>query len=347
MMNLGKSNAFAVIFANWHVRSAPLALSVLTSVLSCSAAANDANGSSCLPTYRSAVSEVRVTFFATDQNHDPLETLTDSDFAVVDNERVVRNFRSFTHSDETLLDVVVAVDASESVVPRSQVAVSAVRQLVEWAQSIPDNKISVLSFGGTSGGMVGGTSVGLPSVVCSKSCHAPDSVNKLHAAKGGGTTPLFDALILAADFISQNRRADSRSNVRTILILFSDGNDNFSLHTAQEALEAVRTAGALVYSVDLGTSRNQWSNRDTSSAFLQQVSHATGGRYFSSSPFSRPDSTAAVLKAVLDDLRASYVVTYDLPSHQAGFHSLQLLPTRNLNLTFHSRNGYNYEPGGN
>ena len=54
---------------------------------------------------------------------------------------------------------------------------------------------------------------------------------------------------------------------------------------------------------------------------------------------------ASLLNAVLEDLRASYVVTYDLPSHQAGFHALRLLPTHNLNLTFHSRSGYNYEPG--
>jgi hypothetical protein len=79
--------------------------------------------------------------------------------------------------------------------------------------------------------------------------------------------------------------------------------------------------------------------------FLRRVSEATGGRYFSLR-FSRQDTAATVLNAVLEDLRASYVVTYDLPSHQAGFHSLRLLPTHNLHLTFHSRNGYDYEPSG-
>ena len=87
------------------------------------------------------------------------------------------------------------------------------------------------------------------------------------------------------------------------------------------------------------------------SIFLRQVAEATGGRYFSSSSgsslrFAQPVGAGTVLNAVLDDLRASYVVSYDLPSHQAGFHSLRLLPTHNLNLTFHSRDGYNYEPSG-
>jgi len=77
--------------------------------------------------------------------------------------------------------------------------------------------------------------------------------------------------------------------------------------------------------------------------FLRRVSEATGGRYFSLR-FSPNVDAATVLNAALEDLRASYVVTYDLPSHEVGFHSLCLMPTRNLNLTFHSRNGYYYEP---
>jgi len=75
-------------------------------------AADDTHDPSGLPKYRSTVSEVRVTFFATDENNHPLATLTKSDFAVVDNERVVRNFRSLTHSDESSLDVVALVDLS-------------------------------------------------------------------------------------------------------------------------------------------------------------------------------------------------------------------------------------------
>ena len=173
--------------------------------------AEDTSDSPNLPAYRSTVSEVRVTFFATDENNHPLATLTKSDFAIVDNERVVRNFRSFTHSDETSLDVVALVDMSESVAPRLRVALSDVLQLVAQEQSIPDDNISVLSFGGASGGTRGEASGGLrPAILCSSGCRASDSMSKLLAVKSGGTTPLFDALIFAADFISQHRRAASQ-----------------------------------------------------------------------------------------------------------------------------------------
>lgn len=318
------------MLAHWHTRSALLALSVLMALfaLTYASAADDTNDSSGLLTYRSTVSEVRVTFFATDENNHPAATLTKSDFAVVDGELVVRNFRSFTHSDETSLDVVALVDLSESVAPRFRVAMGAVLQLVAREQSIPDDNIAVLSFGGTFGGM-------RPAILCSSGCRASDSVSRLLAVKSSGTTPLFDALIFGANFISHHRRAGARP----VIILFSDGNDTISLHSPREALEAVVAGGALIYSVDMGTSENQTSG----STFLRQVSDATGGRYFflRSSP---NDGAATVLNAVLEDLRASYVVTYDLPSHRAGFHALRLLPTHNLNLTFHSRNGYYYEP---
>ena len=306
------------MLSHWHIRSTLLALFVLTYA----SAADDTNRSSGLPTYRSTVSEVRVAFFATDENNHALATLTKSDVAVVDNELVVRNFRSFTHSDETSLDVVALVDLSESVAPRFRVAMSDVLQLVAREHSIPDDNIAVLSFGGISS-----------AILCSSGCRASDSVSRLLAVKSSGTTPLFDALIFGADFISHHRRAGARP----VIILFSDGNDTISLHSAGDALEAVLDGGALIYSVDIGTSRSPSSG----SMFLRRVSEATGGRYF-----SLRDGAATVLNAVLEDLRASYVVTYALPSHQDGFHSLRLLPTHNLNLTFHSRNGYFYEHGG-
>lgn len=75
-----------------QIRSALLALIVSA----CASAANNPNPSSAVPTYHSTVSEVRVTFFATDKNNHALATLSQFDFAIVDNERVIRNFRSFT-----------------------------------------------------------------------------------------------------------------------------------------------------------------------------------------------------------------------------------------------------------
>ncbi len=334
-------------------------------VLTCASAAQDQNpdqgiskdkdrdiykehhDSADLPTYHSAVSEVRVTFFTTDESNHPVQTLTTSDFAIVDNERVVRNFRSLTQSDETSLDLVVLVDLSESVAPNSRVAVSDALQLITREQSIADDNIAVMTFGGTFGESSEAMLDSIrPALLCASGCR--DSVSKLQAAKSGGLTPLFDALVFAADFISRRGAAGSRSavpgnvvpaNIRPVLILFSDGMDTISLHSASEALQAVLATGALIYSADVDAP----DTRTSGSVFLRKISTATGGRYFPPR-FTLNENAAFLLNAVLEDLRASYVVTYDVPSHLTGFHALRLLPTHNLNLTFHSRSGYSYEP---
>jgi VWFA-related protein len=300
------------MLTHWHTRWALLALLLLPCASLAQVVAEDSNDSSRPPTYRSTVSELRVTFFATDENNHPLESLTKSDFAVVDNEHVLSNFRSFTHSDETSLDVVVLVDLSESVAPRVRVAISDVLRLVARERSLPNDNISVVSFGGTPERAPAGTSVrtfgGLtPAILCTSGCRASDSMAKLLAVKSSGSTPLFDAVIFGADFVSQHRRGGGRDNARPVLILFSDGYDTISLHSAREALQAAQDAGALIYSVDMGKADSgKAENSSRGSGFLRQVSDATGGRYFSLSPRFSQEDAAGVLNAVLGDVRASY-----------------------------------------
>ncbi len=70
------------------------------------------SGESSHLTYLRTVSEVRLVFFATDEHNHLVEGLQKNDFAVVDDERVIREFRSFTRSDVIKLDVVVLMDSS-------------------------------------------------------------------------------------------------------------------------------------------------------------------------------------------------------------------------------------------
>ncbi len=325
------------------VRSTLLAVIALTLTSAAQPSEDFSIRPPAVPTFHSTVSEVRVTFFATDENHHALPTLSPTDFAIVDGDRVVRNFRSFTRSDETSLDVVVLVDMSASIAPRFRATINYVLQLLAHDQSIPDDNLSILSFGGSSDASLRETSATLhPAVLCSGGCRAADTASRIQSATSSGTTPLYDALIFGSDFLSHQHRAAARS----VLILFSDGYDTISLHSSRDALRSALDCGALIYSVDIGGPSKRASGHpllETSgSTFLQQLAEQTGGLYFSPR-VSDSNSTDTVLNAVLDDLHASYVVTYDLPNHRPGFHSLRLLPTHNLNLTFHHRTGYLYD----
>jgi hypothetical protein len=100
------------------------------------------------PTYRSNVSEVRLVFFPTDEHNHPVERLQKDDFAVVDDESVIRDFRSFSRSDSIKLDVMVLIDSSESVLPHFQQEMTDVLQLISQSPWGSDDNVSVLSFSG-------------------------------------------------------------------------------------------------------------------------------------------------------------------------------------------------------
>ncbi len=271
-------------------------------------------------TFRTGTSEVRIAFYATDENNHLIEHVSADDFAVVDSGIVIRDFRSLTRTSETTLDVIVLVDASDSVAPSFQQTLRDVLRLVsESASSIPEDNVSVVTFAGLQS-----------QVLCAGDCRVATKQERLLSLQPRGMTPLFDALTFTARFMSHRRT----SSVRQVVILFSDGNDNISMTSAQEAMSKLIAAGALLYTVDLNSSQpNAGPN-----SLLQQMTEATGGR-----SIIPHDDTVDVLESILADLRASYVVTYSLPSRAAGFHSLRLLPKHNLNLRFHCRRGYFYE----
>lgn len=270
-------------------------------------------------TYRTGTSEVRVSFFATDQNGRLLDKVTKQDFAVVDGGIVVRDFRSLVRANETALDIVALVDTSQSVAPRFRADLENVVQLVDAESSSASGVVSVIQFAGLQ-----------PAVLCSGDCGSTTAEQKIQAAKAQGPTPLYDALTYTAQFISEHRTAGARQ----VIILFSDGNDTISRASAREAFAAVAGTGALLYTVNLGGT----SGQSPGASVLQQMAEATGGR-----SFSARDGTSNVLQSILADLRSAYVVSYALPSHDRGFHTLQILPKHNLNLRFHCRRGYFYE----
>ena len=281
----------------------------------CARAKNDAPDI----TYRTGTSEVWVTFFATDENNRLVQAIDRNDFAVVDGDFVIRDFRSLTRSDETKLDVVVLVDASESVAPRFHAIADQVLRLISRNHS--GDHLSIITFSGLK-----------PAVLCSADCDGADIENKVRSLNPAGATPLFDSLAFSARYIAERHTP----GVRQVLILFSDGNDTISGNSARQALDAVIGTGALLYTIN----SNKTAGDLKGSLALQEMAEATGGR-----SFSAQDEAVDVLEVALADLRASYVVTYPLPSRMAGFHSLRILPKHNLNLRFHCRRGYFYDEG--
>ena len=271
-------------------------------------------------TYRTGTSEVRISFFATDEGNHPFENIGKDDFAIVDGDIVIRDFRSLVRASDTSLDLVLLVDDSESIAPRFQEVRQDILKLISSDSLSPDDRVSVVTFAGMR-----------PTIFCVQDCGAPAIRQRLLAAKAEGATPLFDAVNYTAHLVTSERKTTARQ----VVILFSDGRDTISMASYREALNAMVASGAVLYTVNIDRSKDSYSQ---GSRTLQQMAESTGGR-----SFELPDHAVDLLQAVLADLHASYVVTYQLPNRTAGFHSLRILPKHNLKLQFHCRKGYNYD----
>ena len=264
--------------------------------------------------FRSSASEVRVTFFATDENDDSIAAIDKDDFAIVDGDAIVRDFRSLAHSEETEMDAVLLVDASASVATRFRAITSDIAQLLS-EKRVDVSDLSVISFSGLN-----------PTVLCAHNCSDPKIARQLLSLTPSGPTPLYDSVIFAADLISRKRM----SGIRPVLVLLSDGDDSISKTSLKDALTVLTASGALVYTVDLN--RHAYE-----SPVLWQMSELTGGRYLRAGTGAR-----GAMQAAVEDLQNSYVVTYEPPNLKVGYHTIRLLPRHNLNLRFHCRSGYYY-----
>ncbi len=260
-----------------------------------------------------------------------------SDFAVVDKDVFVRNFQSFTRSDSPKLEIAILADASESVTAHFRQEMADVAELVSQTAGepdagvpdtgvpdaglphagLPDANLSTFTFRGVE-----------PVLLCAGDCRTSHAAEQLPAAGARGLTPLYDSILFAANFLSTHGDA----NASKVLIVFSDGSDTISHNSLDDAVETSLRSDVQLDCID------QNNPRDSSpgTAVLRTLASATGGRYFP------PNQAGHALQVILEDSRASYTVSYRMPSQVPGFHTVRILPTHNLNLQFRSRSGYFY-----
>src|SRR3989449_748090 len=135
--------------------------------------------------------------------------------------------------------------------------------------------------------------------------------------RAGGGTALYDAIHLASQQLS-NPPGPSGDNpqVRRVLVVISDGDDNLSSHSRGEAIEMAQRAGVVLYAISTST---QWvtANEERDAAkqtsrkyhkepgdkVLDQITEETGGRAFF--PY-RVDDLAQSFLDIGDELRSQY-----------------------------------------
>ncbi len=142
--------------------------------------------------------------------------------------------------------------------------------------------------------------------------------NELRSQNGGGTL-LFDAIVQASNTVLKNQRN------RKAMIVLSDGEDNGSNATLNDAIEAAQRADTLIYSILFSDATYGFGGfgRGEGRNVLQKLSKETGASFFE---VSKKQSIEQIYQAIQDELRSQYNLGFvsDTPTEISEFRTLKL-----------------------
>jgi len=288
---------------------------------------SDANASLSDPnTIRVPVNEVNVVFTVTDKHNHYVKDLSKTDFKVVDDEHPVEEIRSFRRETDLPLQVGLLIDASNSIRERFKFEQeSAIEFLNDTIRPRYDQAFVV------------GFDVA-PELTQDFTDNSEKLSRGIRALQPGNATAMYDALYYSCR--DKLLKSPQSSSVRRAIILVSDGDDNASHVTREEAIEMALRANTIVYTIS--TNFPAGADGERYDKVLERIADATGGRAFR--PFQLTD-VANAFAQIQDDLRSQYELSYHPANfaHDGRYRTIAISATKK-GLKVRSRTGY-YAPG--
>jgi VWFA-related protein len=134
------------------------------------------------------------------------------------------------------------------------------------------------------------------------------SIDKLQQGlgyiKSSGGTAAYDALVASADYLAKNAK-----NPKQVLIVVTDGEDNASSATLEQAIRRIQDLdGPVIYCIGLlfGEDTDRREARHAKSV-LEQIAEQTGGVAYFPKNLKEVDGIAAEVAA---DIRTQYTIAY-------------------------------------
>jgi VWFA-related protein len=214
------------------------------------------------------------------------------------------------------VSIVMAIDASGSMKPSADAVKQAAHEFVEAVR--PEDKLALITFADQ------------PLFAHVLSTERQWSFDAIDQYKAAGGTALYDALWNSLMHLkgTAGRRA---------VVVLTDGRDENnpgtapgSLHTRDEVLDLVRTSGAAVYCIGLGTKVDR--------ELLETFAARSGGEAAFPSDIT---DLAGVYHRVVESLRRRYVISYTSShtQHDGSWRDVTIQPGRR-NLVVSSAGGY-------
>lgn len=272
-------------------------------------------------TYRTRVEEVNVIFTVADKHGKFVKNLSQSDFQVLDNNQPPKQIVSFSRETDLPLRVGLLIDSSNSIRSRFQFEQEAAVEFLTQMVRPKSDKAFVIGFDTT------------PEVTADFTDDSEKLAQGVHLLRPGGGTALYDAVYYACR--DKLMKAVQTGPVRRAIVLLSDGDDNQSRVTREEAIEMAQRAEVIIYTI----STNSSSYKERGDKVLERMAEATGGRAFL--PLKMED-VANAFSEIQDELRSQYALAYRPAALAADgrYHSIEILAQNHKNLKVRARKGY-------
>jgi Ca-activated chloride channel family protein len=275
-----------------------------------------------IPRIRVGTNEVSVVFTVTDKHGKRVTDLKQNDFHFVDDNKPAVDIRSFHNETNLPLQVGLLIDASNSVRDRFKFEQESAIEFLNQTIRRGYDHAMVVGFDAT------------PEVTQDFTDDTEKLGHGIRELRPGGGTALYDALYYAC----RDKLLKQPSSTRRAIILLSDGEDNLSHVTREEAIEMAQRAEAIVYTI----STNVSGTKAPGDKVLERIADATGGRAFF--PFQIRD-VANAFAEIQDELRSQYAVSYKPADFKADghFRTIEIVASDRKNFRVRARRGY-YAP---
>jgi VWFA-related protein len=269
------------------------------------------------------VTRVNMLFTVTDKRGRFVTSLTKDDFEVIDRKKP-QVIQEFMAEADLPLRLAVLVDTSNSIRDRFRFEQEAASEFIKSVLKSNADKAMVVSFD---------TQAELVSDLV-------DDIDKLdHAVRGlrpGGGTALYDAIYLASR--GKLQQDEPRHKFRRAIVMLSDGEDNNSHHSRDQALEMAQKADVVIYAISTNITRTETDG----DKILRYFTAETGGRAFF--PF-KVEELEQSFQDIANELRHQYNISYRPEPLVADglFHPIELRVKGRKDIVIHARKGY-YAP---
>jgi len=239
---------------------------------------------------RKRVDEVNVVFTVTDKRDHFVKDLKESDFRVIDDNKPAVSIQSFSRQTNLPLRVGLLIDASNSVRDRFKFEQEAAIEFLNQIIRPRYDKAFVIGFDTTP-------------EVTQDFTDSPEQLSKgVRMLRAGGGTAMYDAIYFACrDKLMKEDKGVIAT--RRAIILLSDGEDNQSRVSREEAVEMAQRAEVIIYAISTNTSGLKLRGDKV----LEHFAEETGGKAFF--PFKIED-VANAFTEISDELRSQYAVSY-------------------------------------